>query len=295
VSAKESPGMLIAEGKLDSSDLVIGDVGPADIAVIAAYARKKQFNFVSASPLMEGGISGNAFFSLLQPTLKSHCEWIAGNIAVKYPDTRASLLYNTGDQADEDAYRYLTANKSIRFKQLSCKTIPSKEILGVLLDTTKANVLVIPVLDIVYADSILSTLSRYFPNTHFDIYGMPTWAAMSSLRREKAWPNISVYVTAPFYVNPTSTAAKYVARIYKRDYGGKATEAVYRGYEAMFWYAHLLKSYGTIFNIKYEDNVHAPFTSFDMKARMDKKGNVNFYENRHVFLTRYENGVNKTE
>jgi len=294
-SAKESAGMLIAQGSLDSSDLIIGDVPANDIVVVAAYARKMQINFVSASPLMEGGVTGNPYFSLLQPSLRAHCEWIAGNIAVKYPDTRACLLYSTAEPEDEDAYKYLTKGKSNQFRQLSVKTMPTKEILGVLLDTTRPNVLVMPLMNIGYADSILRTLSGYFPSTHFDVYGMPTWSAISRLRTPNAWPNITVYLTSPFYLNATSNAAKYVSRTYKRDYGGRAPEAAYRGYEAMFWYAHLLKDYGTIFNMHYENNTAAPFSSYDVHPRTDKKGNIQYYENKHVFLTKYDGGTNKTE
>ncbi len=294
-SAKESVGMLIAEGSLDSSDLIIGDVPANDIVVVATYARKKQINFVSASPLMEGGVTGNPYFSLLQPSLRAHCEWIAGNIPIKHPDAKACLLYSTTDAEDEDAYKYLTKGKSNQFKQLSVKTMPSKEILGVLLDTTKPVVLVMPLMNTVYADSILRTLSEYFPNTHFDVYGMPNWSVMNRLRTANAWPHITVYLTSPFYLNTSSNAAKYVARSYKRDYGGKAPEAAYRGYEAMFWYAHLLKDYGTIFNMHYENNTAAPFSSYDVRPRTDKKGNIQYYENKHVFLTKYENGTAKTE
>ena len=62
----------------------------------------------------------------------------------------------------------------------------------------------------------------------------------------------------------------------------------------MFWYATLLRKYGTHFAEKYNDNtIAAPFTQFDIKPVTDKKGHILYYENRHIFMSTYEGGGNK--
>jgi hypothetical protein len=183
----------------------------------------------------------------------------------------------------------------MHYREVKCDSLPDKETLAAVFDTTKPNIVIIPVLDAKYADSLLTVLSHDFPSTHFEVYGMPTWSSISDLRKEHALPNLSINITVPFHVNASSVPGKYVTRAYKKDYGDKVSEMVYRGYETMFWYANLLKRYGTIFNVKYEDNTTAPFTSFEMKPQTDKNGSILFYENKHVFLTKYEAGINKTE
>lgn len=294
-SASESVDKLLAGNMLDSSDLVIGAVEPRLVPQLAAFAKQKQINFVSATTPYDDVIKRNAFVTLMQPTLKSHCEWISDNISVKFGNANVAMLYRSTNDGDVQAYNYITANKNARYTQFSCNTLPGKNMLSVLFDTTKPNVVVIPVTDLAYADSLLTLLSRYFPSTHFDVFGMPNWTAIPGLRKSGRFPNLTVNLTIPFYVGPYSPVGKYVARLYKRDYGGKAPDAVYQGFEALFWYANLLKDYGTIFNVKYEDNTKAPFTSFDIRPRTDKKGNINCYENKHVFLMRYEAGISKAE
>jgi hypothetical protein len=59
---------------------------------------------------------------------------------------------------------------------------------------------------------------------------------------------------------------------------------VYRGYETLFWYAHMLKRYGTIFNKQYSDNETAPFTKFNVKPVWDAKGYPDYHENRNFTI-----------
>lgn len=296
-SAKDAPGMLVAKGDLDSSDLVIGAVPQKELPMLAAYAKNKQINFVSAITYGDAYVSNNAYFTMMQPSLKSHCEWISGNVSVKYEGMDVTVFYRSNVQDEAYAYKYLSNSNNFKahYHDWLSNTMPTKERMEDLFDTSKPNVVIIPILDVAYADSLLSMMSRWFPRTHFEVYGMPTWASMPDLHREGAFPNLSINITRPFYVDPSAPAARYVSRIYRRDYGNKVPEMVYRGYETMFWYANLLKKYGTIFNVKYEDNTTAPFTGFEIKPQLDRSGRIIFYENKHVFVSKYEGGINKTE
>jgi len=295
-SAAETPQMLVAEDKLDSTDLIIGAIQSRDVPMLAAYARKKQINFVSTVS-QPGNLRGNVYFTAMEPSLQSHCDWIAGNVINTFQGMNIALLYRTSEPGDEVAYRHMTVDNAYHrfYRELSCDVLPTKEKLAKIFDTTIPNIVIIPILSAGYADTLLTKLSRDFPFTHFEVYGMPTWSAMKNLLKKNAFPNLSINITIPFHVDPYSAPAKYVSRIYKKDYGNRAPESVYRGYETMFWYANLLKRYGTIFNVRYEDNTTAPFTSFEMKPLLDRNGEIMFYENKHVFLSKYEGGVNKTE
>ncbi len=66
--------------------------------------------------------------------------------------------------------------------KLDCSLMPAKASLLKLIDTAKPNVIIIPILDNDHADSILKALSTYFPATHFEVYGMPSWNNIASLQ-----------------------------------------------------------------------------------------------------------------
>ncbi len=296
-SAAETPDALLSKNKLDSADLIIGAVATKDITSLATFACKKQINFISALSPADGGVKNNEYFTLLQPSLKSHCDWIYNDVAVRYPGRAVSLFYRTSTLADENAYKYLTTDKytPMVLNTMLCKRVPGKDSLRRMFDTTKPNIVIVSVLDIGFADSLLKTLSREFPAVHFEVYGMPTWSGMASLQKANAYRNLTVTLSVPFYFDPGQPLTQYIERKCKAEFGVKPSELVFRGFETVFWYAYLLKQYGTIFNTKYNDNTAAPLTRFDIKPQWDKNNNLLYNENTHIFLSKYEGGVFKTQ
>ena len=294
-SASESPEMLISKGIIDSADLIIGAAPAKDVLILADYAKKKKINFISALSPSDGGVKGNKYFTMLQPTLKSHCDWIVDDITKKFPGMKVSLLFRTATEADNNAYLDITSDVRINFRQYLCNTLPGKQELAAIFDTTRPNIIIVPVLDAAYADSLLKELSRDFPATHFEVYGMPTWGSIADLRKDDAFPNLSINVTTSFSADNSSPATRYLLHSYKDAYGGKASEYIFHGYEAMFWFADLLKKYGTFFNLNYNDNSAAPFTRFDVKPQWDNEGHILYNENRHILLSKYEGGLYRTE
>ena len=293
-SVKESSQNLVTGRVFDSSDLIIGAVPSKDVPVIAESAKKKCVNFVSALSPTEGNIKDNEYFTLIQPSLKTHCEWIIADVKKKFPKQKVVLLYRQSIQGDDNAYKYISeAADKMNLTSLLCNELPTKASIKKVIDSTRPNVLIVSILDMVFADSILKGLSSDFPAVHFEVYGMPSWIGINNLRKINNYPNLSIDITCPFNFDPENATCKYVERAFKRDYGSDANEFVYRGYETLFWYAGLLKHYGTIFNAKYADNSTAPFTPFDVKTEWDKDGHLLFNENVHVFLSTWEGGLHR--
>ncbi len=118
--------MLVSKGKLDSADLINGAVPTTDIPVLTDHAKKKQINFISALTASDGGVKGNEFFTLIQPSLKTHCEWIAADIEKKFPGQRVTLLYRNQQTAEENAYGYFSkvVGGKANYKTVSVNTIP---------------------------------------------------------------------------------------------------------------------------------------------------------------------------
>jgi disulfide oxidoreductase YuzD len=296
-SALEAPDKLISDHLLDSSDLIIAAVMYHDLPALSEYAKAKGINFISALSASDGGVRNDPFFTMIQPSLRTHCEWINADIARKFPGMRVSLLYKDNSEGDMAAYNAFINDDSDRltYHTLLCNSLPVKDSLNRLFDSTRPNVVIVSVLETNAADSILREITNDFPGTHFEVYGMPSWNTIPGLYKDDAYPNLSVYVPAPFNIDRNSPLAKYVSNCFRKQYGSHTPEMTYRGAETMFWYANLLKQYGTIFNNNYSDNSAAPFTHFDVRPKWDKDGGILYQENTHVFMTRYEGGVSRTE
>lgn len=287
-SPSEAPAALIAANKLDSTDLIIGAVNTTLVPVLADFAAKKKINFISAISPSDAGVKNNPYFILLQPALQTHCEWIAQTVASKYKNITPVFFMRTSVSVDSSAVSYLNFSDGA-VKKVLCNTLPSKEKLQPLFDSTRKNVIVAAILDASYAENLLSQLHAMFPGYDFEVYGMPSWKGMGALKKADAFPNVAVYITAPYYFDMSTAIGQAIAANYKKDVGGsKPGDMVFRGYETMYWYAYMLYKYGTIFNEKFTDNAAAPFTRFDIKLKKDKNDKVLYQENKHIVLYRYQ-------
>lgn len=284
----ESPATLVNTGAFVGSDMIMGILSSKDFPLIANYAKKNNINFVSALSPSNHSVTDNPFFTMLQPTLETHCEAIEERIYKKYGNVTPLLMYRTGVSVDNIALKCFVTNNAIEFKKIACDEMPTREQMLPLLNKIGKNVILMPILNDKYAEGIIINLYHWFPDYEFEVWGMPTWDNMASLKKSDAYPNTAVYYTSPFSFDATTASGQSVANAYKKKYVGRADNMVFRGYETMFWYAYLMKKYGTIFNEHLWDTGGAPFTRFEVKPVESEDGKVMYYENKHVYLFRYQ-------
>ena len=285
--ALESPATLVNTDAFKGSDLILGILTSSDFPVVANYARKNHVNFVSALSPSTQGISENPYFTLLQPTLETHCNAIEEFIYKKNGNISPVMLYRKKVGIDSIAYKYFMEGNAIEYRSLQCDSIPTKERLQSYFTKNIKNVVVLPIMSDKYAESVLRNLYMWFPEYDFEVWGMPSWSDMQSLKKSDAYPNVVVYFTNPFHFDASTASGLAVTNAYKRKLGGKPDNMVFRGYETMFWYAYLMKRYGNIFNIQLWDNGGAPFTRFNISPVKNEKEQVDYYENKHLYLYRY--------
>lgn len=286
----ETPSVLIKSGVLNETDLVVGVLQAQQIGELATWAKSRNINFVSAMSGADGGITENPFFTTLQPTLRAHCEWIMDRVSKKQFPAKPLVLYRSAPIADVSAFTSLnvTENNSNR---LLCNSIPTRQAIAKYIDSSKTNIIIVPILDIAYSEKLLQALNNYFPGFRFEIYGMPSWRSMGLLKRVGILANSTINVPYPYYFDPYSNAAQPVNNACKREMGiSRPSDMVYRGYETMFYYGYLLSRYGTIFNDKVNDKAAYSLTTFDIGLSWDKEDKLLYEENRHLYLYKYSDG-----
>lgn len=286
----ESVDALLKNGSLDSSDLIIGAVSSQYVAPLGALARKHHINFVSTISPVDGGLKENLYFSLLQPTLEAHCSAVKDALAKLSRPTTNLLVYQRNTvPVDEECFRFLTADSAFGYTRVVMNEPLPTDKLRNFLDSEVTNVVVMPIVDAQYARKLIDQLGKSFPQYQFEVYGMPSWKGMKLFEQQGVLPNVAVTFPSAFYYDPTTSVGKAFTDAFSARFGGRPGVLAYRGYETLVWYAWLLKRYGTMFNDHYADDGMAPFTRFDMKLVADGD-TVRYYENRHVYLYRYQAG-----
>lgn len=290
-STQEAPEALIRSRVLDKSDLIIGAIQSPQIPEVAQYAKKHQVNFISAASPSDAGVTGNPYFTIMQPTLQTHCAAIMKRLQKQYKNTTIAVYRRSYVPLDESAFNFLMdidEGRSNRVVKVLCNKIPVKETLAQVFSPDNVNVVVMAVMDVAYAEQLLAQLHDDFPGYKFEVYGMPSWRSMGELRKPDAFPNSVIHLTAPAYFDLTTQQGRYLSDVCYKAYGSKPGETVCRGYETLFWYAYLLRKYGTIFNPDISDNGIVPFTRYDIKHQWDTNGEILYNENEHVYWYRYQ-------
>ena len=287
----ETVETLISKKQLDSTDLVIGLLPSHDVPAMAKFTEKRHINFISCLSPADGGIKNNPYFFLMQPALQKHCEAIKNAVWKKQGKANTILYYRTSVQADENAYHYLySKDTSWTVKKIDCKTKPAKTELAAVFDSSATNVIVMCIVDVAYAEELLAQLTADFPQYKFEVYGMPSWKGMSAIHKADAFPNVGIYVTAPFYLDQNTPAAKSLDNTFRQQYNGRPAEYVIRGYETLYCFAALLNQYSTIFNKNLDSLGHTSFTEMNIKPQWDKELNYLYLENERVYIYRYQGG-----
>ncbi len=282
---------LLKGGKLDTADLIIGAVQSSQVAPLAALAQRRNINFVSTLTPADGGVKGNLYFNLAQPTLQRHCAAVKAAVARRARPTVPLLIYQRSTvPLDAQCFRYITQDSSFAYTKVAMNTPLPSEKLRNFLDSSFTNIIVMPIVDVTYATQLLQQLGKAFPKYNFEVYGMPSWKSLSFLRKEGALPNVGIIIPSPFYFDPSTSAGKGFSDAFNEKYGGRPGDMAYRSYETLSWYAYLLQRYGTVFNEHYADNGGALFTRFDMKPAQGKDGITQYWENGHVYLYHYQGG-----
>lgn len=284
---------LIKSDSLKNTDLIIGFVSAPQVALLAQYAATKKVNFISALSPSDANIKENPYFILMNPTLQNNCEAIVEAVNKKRSKEAVILLKRTSASMDSAAYHFIADNEEIKnLTEVDCAQMPDSAALAPLFDSTTKNILLMPIMEAGYAEKLVQSIHKYFPEYRFEIYGMPTWKnIVTNKKMIEFGQSISINITQPYYFDPTLSMGQVIADKYKTAFGGKPNDLTYRGFEIIYWMTDLLNKYGAIFNEKTEDNSMAIFTRFDLKPKWDKDHNFYYTENKHLYLYHYQAGT----
>ncbi len=284
----KTPEMLIRTGVLDESDLIIGALNSDDIPELADFAKEHEVNFISALSPSDAGVHNNPYFILLQPTLEEHCSWLSNKIYRKYGSSiKPILLYRESNELDKRAYDNIKKKNTFVFNQVNCNGgLKSNQIAPYLRPDVK-NIVVMPILSPKSAGEIIKQLYSWYPDYRFEVWGMPSWKNMPSLKEPDAYPNAVVYFSYPFYFDGSTGYGRALSNNYLEKYANDhPSELVYRGYETMMWSVHLLHRYGKVFNNNVNGGL-APFTRYKVeKLRINNR--IQYLHNTHLYLYRYQ-------
>lgn len=280
----QTPEQLIKLKTLVGADLIIGFLPSTQLKTIANFAQKNKVNFISALSAADGGVVNNPFFTILQPTLKIHCQKIRQLHIDRFPGRSILFLVDTTNTLDSLAYALTVGSNSKKTKTLFLGSNLDSAKLVKLLDTSLVNPIVVPIMNETVADSLLKQIVTWFPNYRFQFMGMPSWTDLSILKSNNKSEKIAFVYGIPFDFSKNKSMQNLIVNQYKKQVGAKPDEFVFRGFETVYWFAYFLHSYGTMFNTHFSDTSGAAFTPFDIHPQWSRGNEFQSLVNEYIFI-----------
>ncbi|MBK8144589.1 MAG: hypothetical protein IPK62_06095 [Bacteroidetes bacterium] len=158
------------------------------------------------------------------------------------------------------------------------------------IDSSYKTCIVLGTLDAGLTYKTLKKINTIASRFRIKVYCMPTAEAIKSLGKTDEFPDMPVYYTTSYVIDKITPASMYIGREYKKRMGTAPSDIVFKGFESMYFFTKLLQKYGVPFNDNIGDNSNTFITPYKIMPIREKKV-LNFFENKFLYLVKYENGV----
>jgi Periplasmic binding protein len=291
---------LILNKKLDSLNLIIGNVRDEDFLQLAAFALQKNIPFISATYPNVAGISANPYVVVMNSTLKAHCDAIYTYILQNHNTDKIYLCRQKGRQEDMVAAYFKMMNEPDGKPLLPLQTINADEDMTAVflkskLDSNSKSVIIGGSLDEDFAGNLVKASYEINKNYPITLIGMPNWDNFSMLYGKKNLTDFPVYYTTPFYIDKYEKYekfSKYLSVAYLKKYRSKPGDMAYKGFESVYLFTKLLaKNSGNLMS-HITDKSPKVFCEYNFKpVKLNDKATVpDYFENKHLYLIKILNG-----
>ena len=287
---------VVNDPALQDASLIIASFNArSDIKPLADFASQMKIPLISSTYPNDGGVTGNPFFVLINPTLKTHIEAIYHFLHRTYPVENMVLLRKKG--AIEDLIQYVLAdmNKKTAGIPLKIKTVELTDSFSVHditdhLDSNKQNIVICGSLNEEFGTGVTKILggARNFRTV---TVGMPTWDGLKDISKD-----IDIIYTTPYNFYKNDKLVMELSMKYKAKYAGRPGDMFFKGFEAMYHFSKLLvKHKATLIN-KLSDKDFKLFNDFDIQpVRSVKDSSLpDYLENKKLYFIRKTDGMLKS-
>jgi Periplasmic binding protein len=296
-SYSEKIADLVKNKKLDSLNLIIGNVRDDDFLQLAAFAAQKNIPFISATYPNVSGISANPFLVVMNSTLKSHCDAIYSYILQNHGTDKVYLCRQKGRQEDMVASYFKMMNEQdgkplLQIETLNMDDNETTAFLKLKLDSNSKSVIIGGSLDEAFATNLAKACYDLHKSYPINLIGMPNWDNFSAMYSKKNMTNFPIYFTTPFYTDKYDAFSRSLTTAYRKKYKSKPSDMAFKGFEAVYLFTKKLTKNPSNFMVHIADKGPKVFCDYNFKPvkQNDKALVPDYFENKHLYLIRILNG-----
>jgi hypothetical protein len=290
---------LLASEAFKSMDLIIAHVTSAnEVAKLATVAATLDIPFINANYPSDAAIQNNPHYVILNPTLLTHCIGIYRFLQKNYSLSDIIVFRKKG--VTEDRIRaYFTEFEKTTAVKLKLKYITlddnfTQDKLQPYINSDNKNICLAASLDAGFAQNLCTQLALLSDVTTPNVViGMPTWDQLDFEKSQ--YKNLEIVYSTPFYVNPTNKLVTTVQENFKTTFYARPSDMVFRGFESLYHFGHLLTLYNKNLGSSLSDKKYMLFGEFDIQPVINRATmTLDYFENKKLYFIKKVDGLVKT-
>lgn len=282
---------VLANEAIKKADLLIAMFNNRnEIKPAATFSRDNKIPLLSYTFPNDGGVTSHPYFVLINPTLKTHLEAIFKYLQRNHPLQTIFLYKRKGATEELIQQIFEELNSTTKASRLKIKPVEltdqfTPEEATAALDSTRENLVICGSLQDEFALNLTRTLgaAKSYRQT---IIGMPTWET----GRDYSQFGEIIY-TSHFQTQRNEKAQRNISNAYQKKLAGRASDMVYKGFEAMYRFGKILARNKSQFMSLLSDKSFNLLNDFDIRA---VNVPTDYYENKKIYFIRKQQGLIKS-
>lgn len=298
-SATESITDQLNRPEMADVELIISHTSAAETKVLAEAGLRKNIPVINANLPNDGSISGNPFFVLLNPTLRTQCEGIYKYIQKYYSLAPVVVFRKKGALEDRIRTFFDESSKNTMGVPLKLKYVDLPDSFTTVhlkpyLDTITQSLCVAGSLDENFGKRLVQQLVLLNKQKYqAAVMGMPTWDGINFTKPE--FKGIEIIYSNPFYNAKTDKVSLGIAGYFNKKMYSRPSDMVFRGYEVTFRFARLLRQYGKEIASNLGNKQLKLFTDFDIQPVLNRQNlTLDYFENKKLYFLKWQDGMLKS-
>jgi hypothetical protein len=299
-SSRQSIQQQLAGEELKEINLLIAYCSAAEVKVFADAGLQKNIPVINVNLPNDGGVTGNPFFVMLNPTLKTQCEGIYRHLQKFYSLERLVVFRKKGVLEDRiksyfDEFGKNTVGVPLKLKYIDLTDSFQVNQLSPYLDTLQNTLCISGSLDENFGKRLaqqLAVLKKQ--NYKTAVMGMPTWDAIKDFSKTE-YRGLDIIYSTPFYTNRMDKVSLSITNIFNTRMFARPSDMVMRGYETVWRFVKLMMLYKSDFASNLSRKEFNVFREIDIQPVLNKQTmTLDYFENKKLYFLKWQDGIIKS-
>jgi len=290
---------VMADRRFAKSDVFIGPIRTSHVEIMAGWARQNRKIVISPESPNSGLTHQNPDFIQINPSLRAHCEAIAGYVCSQSAQNIVTLICKQ-KEAERLPYfqEYAAARGCPAFGELIVPdetTNFDKTDLKACFRPGKTAVFILPSWsnqDFVMA--FFRKLKAAKGNNKVEVYGMPQWKNYESIEPEYL-SLLNVHISSASYIDYQSPQINAFQQTFYEATGALPDDDGFNGYEVTKFAGDMLKKYGLSFPERIKQAHFAGLRGDfwiqpvkDQAVADSRRNDYDYLENKFVYILKFD-------